>query len=161
MACDEPSTIASLDVGYLFAHIPVLQTIKVILNNVYYHTSMPLPKISRETLRALLEICTTKTPFRHPNGDLYVQVDGVSMGSCLGPTFADFYMCNLENNTFSDCPELKPKLYARYIDDIFLVVNNLEELNQIKAKFQSDSILNFTHEVEKDNQLSLLSYETK
>ena len=51
---------------------------------------------------------------------------------------------------------LKPKLYQRYIDDIFLVVNNLEELTQIKAKFQSESILNFTHEVEKDNQLSFL-----
>ena len=78
------------------------------------------------------------------------------MGSCLGLTFADFFICNFENKIFSEHPEQKPRLYARYINDIFLVVNNVEELKQIRAKFQSDSILNFTHEVEKDNQLSFL-----
>ena len=31
------------------------------------------------------------------NNHTYVQVDGVSMGSPLGPTMADFYMSNLEN----------------------------------------------------------------
>ena len=64
-------------------------------------------------------------------------------------------MCNLENKTFSEHPELNPKLYARYID-IFFVVDNVEDLNKIKSRFQSDSILNFTHEVQKDNQLSFL-----
>ena len=59
-ACDVPSTIASLDVENLFTNFPVLQTIKIILNNVYSHTSMPPPKIPRETLRAFLEKCTTK-----------------------------------------------------------------------------------------------------
>ena len=117
---------------------------------------MPPPKVPRETLRVLLEICTTKTPSRLPNGDLYVQVDGVSLDSCLGPAFADFFMCNLENKTFSEHPELKLKPYARYVDDIFIVFSNVEQLNMITSKFQSDSILNYTHEVEKDNKLYFL-----
>ena len=37
---------------------------------------------------------------------MYIQVDGVSMRSPLGPLFANFYMAELENNTI---PFLKPK----------------------------------------------------
>lgn len=102
--CDEPSNIASLDVESLFTNVPVTRTIEIILQNVYHHESLPPPKIDRETLRALLTVCTTKTPFKHINGELYVQIDGVSMGSPLGPTFAEYYMCELENRVFAEKP---------------------------------------------------------
>ena len=46
--------------------------------------------------KKLLEICTTQSPFLAPSGKLYVQIDGVSMGCLLGPTFANFYMGHLE-----------------------------------------------------------------
>ena len=78
------------------------------------------------------------------------------MGSCLGPTFADFYMCNLENEIFNKNPGLKPKLYARYVDDIFVAIDDSAQFTQIKAKFEQESVLTFTHEIEKDRQLSFL-----
>ena len=104
----------------------------------------------------MLLICTTETPFKHVNGDLYIQIDGVSMGSCLGPTFAEFYMCHLENKVFDEHPSLKPNLYVRYVDDIFVVIENVDSIEQIKQAFESESVLSFTHEEEKDNQLSFL-----
>ena len=131
-----------LDVESLFSNVPVHQTIDIIINNVYNHENLPAPKIDRDTLRKHLLLCTTRTPFKHINGDIYLQRDGVSMGSCLGPTFADFYMCNLENTLFSERPDLKLTLYTRYVDDIFIVMNDLEKLNQIKTYSLNDPTLN-------------------
>ena len=111
----EPKMLASLDVENLFTNVPVAETIQIILDNVYQHSVLPPPRhVPRVIMEQLLLICTTKTPFRTPNGELYVQCDGVSMGSPLGPTLANFYMCDLENITFSNNPSLKPPVYCRY-----------------------------------------------
>ena len=50
---------------------------------------------------------------------LYLQVDGVSMGSPLGVLFAQAYMCFVEGKVLED-DEVKPFMYYRYVDDIFL-----------------------------------------
>ena len=112
--------------------------------------------MSKSSLKALLTICTTKTPFRNLNGDLYVQCEGVSMGSTLGPTFADFYMCHLENKVFNDYPNLKPTIYVRYVDDCFLLINSLPLLFDLKQKLEDESVLKFTYEEEKSRQLAFL-----
>ena len=52
--------------------------------------------------------------------DTTKQVDGVTMGSPLGPTMANFCLPYFENellNTIQDTN--KPALYLRYVDDIF------------------------------------------
>lgn len=148
--------LASLDVESLFTNVPVHETIDIIINNVYNHPTLPAPKIPSETLRELLVVCTTKTPFQHINGDLYVQSEGVSMGSCLGPTFADYYMCHVENMVFDEFPALKPTLYARYVDDCFLLVQDYELLQRIKNKFEQVSVLKFTYEIEESCKLPFL-----
>ena len=148
--------LASMDVESLFTNVPVLRTIDIILENVYHHPTIPPPDFPKNTLKELLIICTTKTPFRNVNGDLYVQCEGVSMGSPLGPTFADFYMCNLENEVFENNPNIKPFIYVRYVDDCFLVVRNYEVLSLLKNKFESESVLKFTFEQEKNNELPFL-----
>jgi len=148
--------LASLDVENLFTNVPVQETIDIIIHNVYNHGTLQPPTIPADILRQLLFICTTRTPFRSVNGELFVQREGVSMGSALGPTFADYYMCNLENSTFENQPELKPDIYVRYVDDCFLLVNNEHILSQIKNTFESNSVLKFTYELEKNYKLSFL-----
>ena len=78
------------------------------------------------------------------------------MGSCLGPTFSEYYMCYLENKVFEKYPSLKPRLYTRYVDDIFVVIDDLSDIDAIKDKFQGESVLQFTHEPEKDRKLAFL-----
>ena len=85
-----------------------------------------------------------------------VQCEGVSMGSALGPTFAEFYMCNLENKVFEQHPELKPFIYVRYVDDCFLHVASIQELLNVKSKFENESVLKFTIEKEKNEKLAFL-----
>ena len=44
------------------------------------------------------KIFTTQAPSLTPNSELYFQIEGVAMGSPLGPCFVNYYMTNLENN---------------------------------------------------------------
>ena len=37
------------------------------------------PTIPKDTIKELLILCTTQTPFRNFDGELYLQVDGVMM----------------------------------------------------------------------------------
>jgi hypothetical protein len=147
----EHGMLASLDVENLFTNVPVLETIEIILKCVYNNAELAAPKIPRSTMQELLILCTTGVPFYNTNGDIYRQKEGVSMGSPLGPTFANFYMCNVENNIFEENPDMKPKLYARYVDDIFLLIDNYKNLEKLKKTFEENSVLKFTFEIEKKN----------
>lgn len=150
------STLASLDVENLFTNVPVEKTIDIIMNNVYNHKSLKPPNIPKITMKEMLTLCTTGTPFRNINGDLFLQVDGVMMGSSLGPTFANYYMAHLEETVFEDHPEIAPLIYARYVDDIFVVIENIEQLHVIRDIFEANSVLKFTFEEQRDNQLVFL-----
>ena len=56
------------------------------------------------------------------NNKYYKQVDGVAMGSPLGPASANIFMCSYESKWLRDCPnDFKPVFYRRYIDDIFVL----------------------------------------
>ena len=148
-------SIASLDVESLFTNVPIDPTIDIILQHTYSHKTLPPPKIPKEILKQMLELCTKEAPFRSPDGNLYLQIEGVAMGSPLGPTFANFYMGHLEEQIFENGNN-KPSIYARYVDDIFVQVNSVDQLIELKEKFQRNSVLNFTYELHVDNKLPFL-----
>ena len=53
---------------------------------------------------------------------LYRQIDRVAMRSYLGSTLANAFLCHYETEWLDSCPiEFQPKLYKRYVDDIFVV----------------------------------------
>ena len=85
----------SFDVVNLFTNVPLNHTIDLILRKVY-DEKLISTKIKRENMRELLLLCTQEVPFTF-NGETYMQVDGVMMGSPLGPLFANIFMCDLEN----------------------------------------------------------------
>ena len=149
--------LASLDVSSLFTNVPVHEAIDIILGNVYHHPSLPPPSIEKETLKELLLACTTESPFRCPNNKMYYQINGMTMGSGSAPTFADFYMCDLENKVLSNI-DIKPSMFCRYVDDIYVAIRNEEHLQHLKHQFEGNSILNFTHEINA-NKLSFLDFD--
>ena len=71
-------------------------------------------------MKELLLVCTTETPFKTPTGDIYTQVDGVAMGSPLGPLFANFYMANLETIVLENMPEAVGMLMIFFLCVIIL-----------------------------------------
>ena len=150
-----PGMLASLDVVSLFTNVPIDATIEIIIKHVYNNSEKTPPKIPKEILRQMLQLCTKEAPFKAPNGKLYLQIDGVTMGSPLGPTFSNFYMGDLEERTFNGILQ-KPAIYARYIDDVIVLINNQQDIIDLQNCFQNNSVLQFTYELNVDNKLPFL-----
>ena len=89
----KPSCVlASYDVVSLFTNIPLNEAIAIVCNYVCQQHSPP--KYYKETFNKLLQIATGGY-FLH-RGKLHCQIDGVTMGSPLGPTLANF-LAHFEN----------------------------------------------------------------
>ena len=85
---------------------------------------------------------------------MYVQTDGIAMGSPLGVLFADFFMGTVEEKVFQD--NRKPRTYCRYVDDTFVVVEDDQELQDLRCLFEEKSGLRFTTEKSEDGSLPFL-----
>ena len=95
----------SFDVVSLFTNVPLIETIDIISDYVYKSKSKPA--FSKLVFKELLNIATSGI-FMY-NGRLYRQVDGVTMGSPLGPTISNFCLAHLENELLS-VSKFKPEL---------------------------------------------------
>ena len=74
-------------------------------------------------MKELLFLCTKHVHFTY-NGEIYIQVDGVAMGSPLGPLLANIFMTTLEEDVI---PNLQECLvyWKRFVDDTDAYVNPL------------------------------------
>ena len=92
------------------------------------------------------------------NNKFYKQIDGVAMGSPLGPALGNIFMCNFENKWLKDCPHsLKPVFYRRYVDDIFVLFSSLDQAEKFKKYLSSKHPnINFSLEKENEGRLSFL-----
>ena len=93
--------MASFDVKNLFTNVPLKETTEIILNN-YNPTSFF--NISKTILNKLLVFATSESIFIYKDR-IFNQIDGVSMGSPLGPSYANIFMCFNEVNWLEDCPD--------------------------------------------------------
>ena len=113
--------------------------------------------LDKEGFRKLLELATLDSYFFF-NGEIYKQIDGVAMGSPLGSTLANVFMCHMEKKWLRDCPEIfKPVMYKRYVDDSFLLFNSDNHMNLFLNYLNSQHPnISFTSEVEKNCILPFL-----
>ena len=82
--------MASFDVVSLFTNIPVNETIGII-SNALFSDHQFFHGFNRSEFEKLLSLSVKNCHFIF-NGRLYQQVDGVAMGSPLGPLFANIFM---------------------------------------------------------------------
>ena len=142
--------MASLDVDSLFTNIPLDETIDICIDSLYKHDENT-PKIPKDVFHNLLTVATKESFFMF-NNKFYKQIDGVAMGSPLGPALANIFMCNFENKWLKDCPHsLKPVFYRRYVDDIFVLFSSLDQTEKFK-KYLSSKHLNINFSLEKENE---------
>ena len=110
--------------------------------------------MKREELKTLLELCTKEMHFTF-KGNVYRQINGVAMGSPLGPVLANIFMVELENSLVSTMREWI-SLWYRYVDDTFTFVKKggidfiLQQLNNFHENIK------FTFEKEADGSISFL-----
>ena len=149
--------LASLDVQSLFTNVPVEDTIEIILDYVYHHPDLPPLQIPREILKRMLSLCTKESPFRCPEGNLYLQCDGVAMGSPLGVLFAQAYMSHVEGKVMQIIPA--PFIYCRYIDDVFVDIQDEAHLATLKTELERNSVLKFTVDKSIDSKMPFLDVD--
>ena len=80
------------------------------------------------------------------------------MGSPLDPTLANAFLCHYEKEWLDNFPiDLKPKIYKRYVDDIFVLFSSKEHLQPfVDYMNKQHKCLKFTSEAENDNSFSFL-----
>ena len=80
------------------------------------------------------------------------------MGSPLGPTLANAFLCHYKN----ECPShVKPIVYQRYVDDIFVCFSSKEYLQSfIGYMNKQQKYIKFTSKTEQDNTFSFLDITT-
>ena len=132
------------DIVSLYIKILVDEAIEVIKN------------ITDEVKSSLITLCLKSTYFNYV-GVIYEQTHGVAMGSPLSPAVANIYMEHFEIRSLI-CLSSTPGEWKRYVDDIFSKCGHgKEKLNNFLAHLNSLSEhINFTLEMEKNNQLPFL-----
>ena len=148
--------MSSLDVTSLFTNIPLIETTDIICNELFRDREF-INGMDKSVFRELLALAMEETCFVF-DGKLYKQCDGVSMGSPLGPTYANAFLSYHEKIWIDECPDdIKPLKYRRYVDDIFVLCRDRDHhrkfLEYMNTKHQS---ISFTEELENNNQLAFL-----
>ena len=108
------------------------------------------------TLLRLAELVLTLNCFSFGD-NYYKQINGVAMGTKMGPSYANLFVGFIENKFFSNYHGPKPDLYKRYIDDcVGATSSSKEELNLFINSVNSfHPALKYTWEIS-ENSLAFL-----
>ena len=123
--------MVSFDVVSLFTNVPLIETIDIIIQRTYSSRAVVTPDIPKAIFRKMLLLCT-QGMFLYKD-TLYRQLDGVAMGSPLGPSMANMFMAHRECELLKLAvppPVFFPKLYLRYIDDCFALFDNYSDIDR-------------------------------
>ena len=136
-------------------------TIDITLKRSFPGRTKKINGLDKETLRELLLICTTESHLIF-NGCYYDQIDGASMASPLGPTFANLFIDALENKIMGKLKRLGLNVWLRYVDDTFVVLKSkvcVEKVLEFLNKQHPN--IKFTVECENKNSLPFLDSKVK
>ncbi len=64
------------------------------------------------------------------NDILYEQIDGIPMGSPLGPILTNIFVGYNKSQLFSEIQ--RPSTYFRYVDDTFVIAKDLDEKKRLE-----------------------------
>ena len=118
---DEGYKFISFDVVSLFTNVPLLFTTNLILKKVF-EEKLITTNLRKRTLKKLILDSCTKTIFSF-NDILYKQIDGVAMGSILGPLLSNIIMADLETTVIQPLISSNIiKFYGRYVDDTLVLI---------------------------------------
>ena len=149
----------SHDVVSLFTKTPIRDALQIIRKRLLEdNTLSSRTKLSVDDIISLLEFILTTTYFSF-GGQVYQQKFGAAMGSPVSPIVANLYMEWLENEALNTAPpEIKPRIWKRYVDDVFEVVkkNSVDKLTEHLNGIDKTGNIKFTHETEVDGQLPFL-----
>ena len=152
--------LVSYDVTALFTNVPLDETIHIPADKAFkdnWFNKTYNMNISKDDLIELLSVATKNQLFQF-NGNLYEQVDGVAMGSPLGPLMANAFMCSVEEKLAGE--NKLPSFYKRYVDDTLALVRNLSDATDLLTCLnEAHPSIQFTMEVATNDRLPFIGME--
>ena len=102
--------MTSLDIEGLFTNIPLNEVIDICIDDLFCDTTT-IQNLDCNDMRELLTLEAYDAFFIFDQV-MYRQIDGVAMGSPLGPILANAFLCHFEKQWFSECPpDFLPKVF--------------------------------------------------
>ena len=140
--------------------MPLEEKIKILANKAFAENWFNVTnnmKISRDDLVALLR-AATKQQLIQFNGSLCEQIDGVAMGSPLGPLMENIFMCSIEEKLERE--KKLPYFYRGYVDDTLAVVQDISTASAFLAMLKkTHPALNYIMEVAINGKLPFIGIE--
>ena len=153
--------MTSFDAESLFTNIPLDETVTICTSALFPGGTNLLPEdystLTSNEFASLLKTAVSEVPFLF-NGEYYKQIDGVAMGSPLGPSLANAFLAKWETEWLNSCPSaFKPVFYRRYVDDTFVLFKSRDHVAPFMQFLNSQHPnIRFTCESEKENCLNFL-----
>ena len=113
----ENISMCSFDIKSLFTSLPIKECINLVVNELFNYRLAPKylkPEVFKELL--ILACCGVEFSF---NNHMYKQIDGISMGSPLGPILSNIFVGFHEQQLIKDNSLI---YYKRYVDDTFAIL---------------------------------------
>ena len=137
----------------MFTSIPLNETIDLAVKLIFDNN--PNIKITKKDLKKLFEFATSGT--HSFDGNYYDQIDGVAMGSPLGPVLANLFMGFYEKQWLKEFNFCKVLLYHCYVDDIICLFNcEVAATNFFDYLNSRHPNINFTFEKQKGGKLAFV-----
>jgi hypothetical protein len=144
------SILHSCDFESLYTNIDSNKCINIIseyIANINFKST----HFNHKSIRDILYLVLYNNIFSF-NNKFYIQTRGISMGIICGPTLANLYLAIIEQHFLSS---IRPFIYYRYIDDIFVVSNIILD-KQIFKHYFADLNINICTNIANDKQVSFL-----
>ena len=124
----EDKLIFTMDISSLYTVIPNSEGLQA-LRYFFDQRTVTVTEPSSDTLLRLAELDLTLNCFSFA-GNYYKQINGVAMGTKMGPSYANLSVGYVEHQFFNQYDGPKPDLYGRYIDDcVGAISSSREELD--------------------------------
>ena len=137
--------IFTMDISSLYTVIPNSEGLPALK---HFFDQRTVKETNSETLLRLAELVLTLNCFSFA-GNYYKQINGVAMGTRMGPSYANLFVGYVEHQFFNQYNDPKPELVGRYIDDcIGAISSSREELDQFITSVNSfHPALKYTREI--------------
>ena len=156
---DHNSFMCSFDIDSLLTNVPLEGTIEIVIKNEFGR-QRKINGFGKGDFRDLLKLRTMGKIF-YFNGNYYKQLDGIAMGSLLGPALANAFLCHHERKWLRECPVAYASIfYKHYVDDIFVLLKSENHVYNLLFYLNSKHPnIRFTFKIERDRSLAFLDID--